>query len=100
VEIDKSIECYHELPYARVQANGKVDAGKIDLLYRTEKGWKLIDFKTDEIRDELKLNNMINEYRHQLGRYTAAVKALLNINPQVSLCFLDYNGTVEWVRLD
>ena len=34
-EIDQAEERYHEVPYARFAANGRLDTGYIDLLYRT-----------------------------------------------------------------
>jgi ATP-dependent exoDNAse (exonuclease V) beta subunit len=45
----------HEIPYSAKLAGGNVDMGMIDLLYKTERGWRMVDFKTDELRDESEL---------------------------------------------
>ena len=45
-EIDAA-EHHHEIPY-----HLPGDSGIIDLLYRSDAGWFLVDFKTDEVRSD------------------------------------------------
>ncbi|MFC2053754.1 hypothetical protein ACFLV7_05570 [Chloroflexota bacterium] len=35
-----------KLPY------GTINRGVVDLLYKDERGWRMVDFNTDELRDE------------------------------------------------
>ena len=88
-------ERFHELPYTH-----QGDAGVIDVLYRASAMWRVVDFKTDEIRDEEKLQEKIEEYREQVMRYADAVSNLVSVKPQASLCFLDAFGTVRVVFYD
>jgi ATP-dependent helicase/nuclease subunit A len=95
-KIEKAEERHHELPYTFALPNGGMDIGTIDLLYRDREGWVIIDFKTDELRDDEALESAVEEYRPQLLRYVAAVRKLLGTNCQAYICFLDYEGEVEW----
>jgi ATP-dependent exoDNAse (exonuclease V) beta subunit len=78
-------ERYHEVPYTLPG-----DSGIIDLLYRREAGWVIVDFKTDEIRSETEMWDTIkrNGYDKQARRYTAAVRNQLGIRPRALLVFL------------
>jgi ATP-dependent exoDNAse (exonuclease V) beta subunit len=96
---------YHELPFTWRNA-GRVEAGVIDVLYRKpcegsqpSQGWWLVDFKTDEIRDEETLNAKIAEYREQVTRYAAATQTLVGAMPETRLCFLDVRGQVRVVNV-
>ena len=94
LEIDAAEPCYHELPYVRPVPGRSPDSGIMDLLYRFEGQWKLIDFKADELRDEDDLIRAIEKHRHQMQRYAEAVRSLLGVSPSVQLCFLDAMGEV------
>lgn len=96
IEIDNAEDRYHELPYSRPHPSWTVDSGRIDLLYKVNGDWRIIDFKTDELRDEDAVMRAVEEYRPQLNRYREAVQHLLHINPSTSICFLD---AVEGIRL-
>jgi ATP-dependent helicase/nuclease subunit A len=99
LKIEGASMCFHELPFVRQLPEGWTDMGAIDLLVRDGEAWKLIDFKTDEIRDDQGLQDAIERYRFQLKRYAEATLAFLGVQPQAVLCFLDYKGGVEWVDL-
>jgi len=95
LEIEAAPERIHEVPYTRPHPTWGSDSGRIDLLYRVNGAWRLIDFKTDEIRDDDALANALEEHRPQIGRYAAAVQQLLGEKPQAALCFLDAMGGVK-----
>jgi ATP-dependent helicase/nuclease subunit A len=100
LEIDAASERMHEIPYTRPHPTWGSDSGRIDLLYRVNGAWRLIDFKTDEIRDDDDLANALDEHRLQVGRYAEAVQQLLGETPQTALCFLDAMGEVKVVLVD
>lgn len=85
-----------EIPYDYIDRYGNTEHGRIDALYLKNGTWTIIDYKTDEIGQEQKLQDYIVEmkYGRQLGRYTEAVKRLLGVQPRAFLCFLDYRGDV------
>jgi ATP-dependent exoDNAse (exonuclease V) beta subunit len=95
LEIEAAPERIHEVPYTRPHPTWGSDSGRIDLLYRVNGAWRLIDFKTDEIREDDALANALEEHRPQIGRYAAAVQQLLGEKPQAALCFLDAMGGVK-----
>jgi len=97
--IDQAKERYHELPYTQPLPQGGMDVGSIDLLYREEEGWTIVDFKTDELRDEEALQGAVEKYQPQLMRYRQAVQELLKLSSQAFLCFLDDQGEVKWVEV-
>ncbi len=70
------------------------ETGYIDLLFRDENGWQLVDFKTDAIYSEEHRAWLVVEYAGQMRRYVGAVEALLGERPRVRICFLDNRGRV------
>lgn len=88
----------HELPYSYQRQDG-VETGYIDLLYQRAGAWILVDFKTDEVRDEVALRRLLAEqdYRQQIQRYGMAVRHLLGIVPQLKLCFLNMASGIRVV---
>lgn len=92
----------HEVPYSLIAENGHVESGIVDALYRRAGSWTVVEFKTDEIRSEAKLQELLAEtgYLAQAGRYATAVERLLGSRPAVVLCFLDYAGEVHVHRFD
>jgi ATP-dependent exoDNAse (exonuclease V) beta subunit len=76
-----------------------VESGVIDVLYETANGWVVADFKTDDIRDEEALIDMLAQegYVAQVRRYQSAAERLLGVRPRAGLCLLNYAGTVRWV---
>ena len=96
-EIESAEARYHEVPYTRSLPGGRNDAGAIDLLYRTDGHWELIDFKVDELQNEAALEEAVSEHRAQIERYEAACRQLLGVHVQAQLCFLDCMGEVRLV---
>ncbi len=100
LEIDAASERMHEIPYTRPHPTWGSDSGRIDLLYRVNDAWHLLDFKSDEIRDDDGLANALDEHRPQVRRYAEAVQQLLGETPQAALCFLDAMGEVKVVLVE
>lgn len=96
--IEKSTACYHEVPYS-YQANGRTENRVIDLLYQDEKGWHVVDFKSDQIASYFEKERLISEYRRQVKTYQAAVRVLLGVHADIRLCFLDDQGKVSLVEI-
>jgi ATP-dependent exoDNAse (exonuclease V) beta subunit len=98
--MDGAAQRWHEVPYS-VLADGGVESGIIDALYRRDGGWTLVEFKTDDVRSEAELERVLatGDYRTQMARYVAAAEALLGARPQAILCMLNYRGGVRLVEL-
>lgn len=81
----ESAERYHEVPYVLPD-----DRGIIDILYRAGGGWVIADFKTDEVRVETDIPEIIQRagYDKQVKRYVDAVTAQLGQRPRGLLVFL------------
>ncbi|NOZ71020.1 MAG: UvrD-helicase domain-containing protein, partial [Chloroflexi bacterium] len=90
----------HEVPYVLSGTQG-VERGVIDLLYRHEGQWTLIDFKTDRLRDEEaareSLTDPAKNYEQQVRRYVTALNTLMGITPRALICFLNVGGGI-WMR--
>ncbi|TFH40527.1 MAG: hypothetical protein E4H01_16405, partial [Lysobacterales bacterium] len=99
-EISAAEQRHHEIPYSRPHASWGSDSGRIDLLYRSGEGWRLIDFKTDELRDEDALKEAVVTYRPQMERYLAAAQQFLGEKPGAVLCFLDAMDEVHLVEIE
>jgi ATP-dependent exoDNAse (exonuclease V) beta subunit len=97
--IESAAERAHEIPYTLELADGRIDSGIIDLLYRSEDGWHLIDFKTDFLDAQEKLEEAIEEHRPQIARYALAIDRLLGVQPKASICFLDALGEADVVEI-
>ena len=50
--------------------------GYIDLLYRTDDGLVVVDYKTDQPRTDDDLDDRVERYRPQLAAYALAVEAV------------------------
>jgi len=90
IELD-SAERHHEVRYDLPDGRGI-----IDLLYRTEAGWVILDFKTDEVRSDEEAQVAIrqNGYDKQVARYARAVAEQLNIRARARLVFLNVNNAL------
>ncbi len=90
-ELD-SAERHHEIRYDLPDGRGI-----IDLLYRTDAGWLIIDFKTDEVRSESEARETISRerYNDQVARYAQAIATLLKVKAKTRLVFLNMNGEVK-----
>jgi len=93
-------ECrLHEVPYTLSRRDGQVEVGYLDVLYRVEGGWWILDFKTDTIAAHVDLNRLVEKYGRQLRRYSRAVRELLGPVQGSGLCFLDDRGRVTVVEV-
>ncbi|MCA9969509.1 MAG: PD-(D/E)XK nuclease family protein, partial [Anaerolineales bacterium] len=90
----------HEVPYSYVRS-GQVETGYVDLLYRVDGAWRLVDFKTDRVADEAALRRILaqTDYRAQVQGYGTAVRRLLGVEARLELCWLDYGGEVRFTAL-
>lgn len=86
----------HELPYAMDGGEG-LALGQIDILYRRNGQWHVVDFKTDKIVGAEGLARLLREteYVAQVQRYGQAVERLLGEMPACAICFLDYENGVH-----
>ena len=98
-EINLGTERYHEVPYSVRRADEGFDAGVIDCLYRTEAGWTIIDFKTDELLSAGAVQVAVEEYREQMERYRAAFRGIIGENPRLSMVFLNVNSRIQVVMV-
>jgi ATP-dependent helicase/nuclease subunit A len=79
----------HEVPYSYL-IDGRATTGNIDMLYRHNGRWTLVDFKTDYLGDttpEAQLDQ--SDYRQQITGYGAAVRTLVGETPRLLVCFLN-----------
>ena len=104
-EMESAERRLHELPYSlervgtpsRSSGEGSLENGTIDVLYLCKGRWHIVEFKTDEIRDELELRQVLDrrQYPAQLRRYAQAVEQLVGQRPDAQLCLLDLAGRIE-----
>ena len=87
---------WHEVPYT-LRVDGGIDVGAIDVLYRYDGVWTIVDIKTDRIRTAGEVAAYITKhcYVAQLARYRRAVEELLGETPCAFLCLLDVAGAVH-----
>ena len=92
-------ERHHEVPYA-VEVNGVSRSGIVDLLYRADGGWTVVEFKTDELGAEVNLEAHIRreKYDEQVGEYVTAMTCLLGERPRALLVFLNVGGQVNVIE--
>ena len=95
-EMDGADQRLHEVPYAWTRDGAPV-SGIIDCLYRHAGHWKIVDFKTDQLRNRAAMLDRITArgYDLQVNTYAAAAEAFLGERPAAALCFLDVGGAVE-----
>jgi ATP-dependent exoDNAse (exonuclease V) beta subunit len=86
----------HEVPYSLI-VGGQVERGIIDAMYLSAGRWTIVEFKTDDVRDEVQFKRLLDEedYVTQARRYAAAVEELLGQRPRLMLCMLNYAGSVR-----
>ncbi|MGA9348020.1 MAG: UvrD-helicase domain-containing protein [Anaerolineae bacterium] len=97
-EMDSADRRLHEVPYSLV-VDGHIESGIIDALYfGGQESWRLVEFKTDDLRDENELREGVEKYIPQMRRYARAMESLLGQEPRAMLCFLGYKGGVRIVH--
>ena len=98
-EMNTALERQHEVPFLGASSQGNVEWGFMDCLYRTQAGWTLVDFKTDELRNRQALAAAQEMYTPQILRYRQAVEQWLGIVPKTLMCFLNVERTIEVVEV-
>jgi ATP-dependent helicase/nuclease subunit A len=85
----------HEVPYSLL-VDGHVESGVIDALYLRDGVWTLVEFKTDRVKDEAELEELLDKegYAAQARRYVAAAEQFLGQAPWPVLCLLNFAGVV------
>jgi ATP-dependent exoDNAse (exonuclease V) beta subunit len=99
IEMNTALERQHEVPFLGESLQGNVEWGFMDCLYRTQSGWTLVDFKTDELRNRQALAAAQEMYTPQILRYRQAVEEWMGIAPKTQLCFLNVERTIEVVEV-
>ncbi len=82
-----------EMPFTRLEADGELVNGAMDLLLKDEEGtvW-VVDYKTDENTDE----TTVQKYQPQLQVYQAAAQALFA--PAAVRCGIAFLRSGQWVE--
>ncbi|MBW6474877.1 MAG: PD-(D/E)XK nuclease family protein, partial [Anaerolineaceae bacterium] len=99
-EINQASRHYHEVPFES-QDEPQNERGRLDVLYLTESGWKIVDFKTDHLATLEDLNeDRRSDYRAQLLRYQNSVFQQLKEMPVAQFCFLNCGNAIQLVNLE
>jgi ATP-dependent helicase/nuclease subunit A len=100
-EMNDADQRLHEVPYNLLSEDG-VESGIIDSLYLRDGVWRIVEFKTDRVRNEADFERLLTEedYLTQAGRYVAAAERLLGERPRFILCMLNYAGAVHLEPFD
>ncbi len=72
--------------FVAAPVDGTVVEGYIDLLYRTDDGLVVVDYKTDDIHDDDVFEAKIDRYKHQVAAYSLAVEQV--VGEPVARCVL------------
>ena len=84
-ELTKAEQVMCEVPFS-YKSGDTIIAGVIDLLYKDETGWHIIDYKTN---DEDDVSNLEEEYQIQLGVYKKAVKQATGLDCDAHIYHID-----------
>ncbi len=89
----------HEVPYTYALPDGTLERGVLDALFLADGQWTLVEFKTDHVRDQAALTELLagSDYGAQVKRYLDAAERLLSVRPRPALCFLNVGGAVKVV---
>jgi len=84
--LDRAGEIYYEIPFIH-RERGRTVHGVIDVLFRDEGGWHVLDYKTppvswDDVPDHAR------RYYYQVGAYARAVRARTGEQPRVWLYYI------------
>ena len=83
---DPGTRAYFELPFSW-DWDGVPVHGTIDLAYEVGGAWRLLDFKTDDVRGEV-LADAASAYLPQLALYASALERATGRPPEAGLLFL------------
>ena len=87
------VERWLELPFAW-DWDGVPVHGSIDLVYRDDQGWHVVDFKSDRL-DGASAAEIARGYHVQIGLYQLALGAAVGATPSASLLFLCSGELIE-----
>jgi ATP-dependent helicase/nuclease subunit A len=82
--LDTADAIYREVPFVHM-ANGETHDGRIDLAYRCDGSWTVVDFKTARLATAAEATD---RYAPQLRRYRTALAALTGEPVNASLCLV------------
>ena len=82
----KDTVAYFEMPFSW-DWDGMSVHGTIDLVYRAGQAWRVVDFKTDDVRGR-PVEQSASRYLSQLALYREAVKRATGKTPEAALVFL------------
>jgi ATP-dependent exoDNAse (exonuclease V) beta subunit len=82
--------------YVCTEVGGRLLEGYIDLLYRTEQGLVVVDYKTSSSSEPTELDRRLESYRNQGASYALAVEAVAaETVVRVTFLFLTPQGAFE-----
>jgi ATP-dependent exoDNAse (exonuclease V) beta subunit len=89
----------HEVLFSVMQDRNPPKIGVIDALFKEGDSWFLVEFKTDEIRDQAGFNWIWEheDYQSQVAGYLEATERLLGQRPEPILCFLGYQQKIHLI---
>jgi len=89
----------HEIIYSIIGQNEVFQTGSIDALFKEGDQWILVEFKTDEIRDQKGFDWVWaqEDYQEQVAKYLQASEQILGERPEPILCFLNYEKRIHLV---
>jgi ATP-dependent exoDNAse (exonuclease V) beta subunit len=89
-------ERWHEVPFSVVAGDGQPENGVIDLLYRADGTYGIVEFKTDRLRagDDLRAHIQENGYDEQVRRYLSAVRQQLGVEAKAIWVFMNVSNQV------
>lgn len=90
-ELEKAEIRRAETPFSMLDAEGRLVSGRMDILYRFQGEWKILEFKTDRVDHPRELPQVMVEggYQRQVRAYQEAARKLLGEKPPAWLVFLD-----------
>ncbi|MBI4348099.1 MAG: UvrD-helicase domain-containing protein [Elusimicrobia bacterium] len=89
-----SPERHTEVPFQATEG-ATVLSGAIDLIYRVDGGWEIIDFKTDNVGSDC--SAWVTRYRPQLAEYAKWWEAITGERVRRTGLLFVQAGAVEWV---
>jgi ATP-dependent helicase/nuclease subunit A len=87
---------FHEVPVLVPATN---EERVLDVLYRTDAGWRVLDFKTDHLPDDIRWQRVRDDYIAQVCEYQQAARQLLAQPVEAALVLLDFKQVIEVVDI-